>query len=84
MTDDHQTILATIQRCWRTMRDSAHESDAIPAAHMEMTFALNKLADAPDVQAPPAPEKHRLTPEKLDELSYDPFIRVHSSKSFRE
>jgi hypothetical protein len=83
MTDDDQTILTKIQRCWRTMRDSAHGSDAFRAAHMEMTFVLNKLADALDVQAPPASEAYRLTPEELDEVSYNPF-RVHSSKSFRE
>jgi hypothetical protein len=83
MTDDHQTILTTIQRCWRTMSDSAHGSDAFGAAYMEMAFALNKLADAPDVQAPPASEEYRLTPEKLDEVGCGAF-RVHSSKSFRE
>jgi hypothetical protein len=83
MTDDHQEILAAIQRCWRTMRDSAHGSDAFRAAHMEVTLALNKLADAPDVQAPPAPEERRLSQEELDEVSYHPF-KVHSWKSFRE
>ena len=83
MTDDHQTILATIQRCWRTMRDSANGSDTFRAAHMEMTLALNKLADAPDVVAPPASTEYRLTSEELDEVSYGAF-RVHSSKSFRE
>jgi hypothetical protein len=56
MTEEHPEILATIQRCWSTMRDFADGSDAFRAAHIEMTVALNKLADAPDVPAPPAPE----------------------------
>ena len=46
---DQFTILATLQRSWRTMRAGSPASPDYQRAHVDMTMALNKLADLPDV-----------------------------------
>ncbi len=69
---DQLTILATLQRCARAMRASAPASPDYQRAHLDMTMALNRLADLRDIEAPPAPERKFLTDDELDEVSYEP------------
>jgi len=69
---DQLTILATLQRCGRIMRSLPPASPDYQRAHLDMTMALNSLADLPDIEAPPAPERKFLTDAELDEVSYEP------------